>query len=168
MPKPRQSIEDKKQALIDGLVEARRSVLTAVQSLPANCADEIFLGSWSVKDLLAHLIGWDFTNLRAVQEILAGQYPSFFQYFDKDWQSYNRQLVEQYRQESLAALLAAVDDSHRQWLTFLRSLSAEEIVHTKARRATGRTVSIRNLLLSEAGDELNHAQQVIAFRKQRA
>lgn len=25
--------------------------------------DEIFLGDWSVKDLLAHLVGWDYTNL---------------------------------------------------------------------------------------------------------
>jgi hypothetical protein len=138
-----------------------------VQSLPENCRDEIFLGIWTIKDLLAHLVGWDFTNLKAVQEILAGQYPSFFQYYDKDWQSYNHQLVEKYRKESLAEVVAEVEDSHRQLVLFLQSLSAEEVVRGKVRRVNGRSVTIRNLLISEAGDESKHVEQVIAFYEQR-
>ena len=54
----------KKDALIANLVEARKNILNAASALPARQRDEIFLGSWSVKDLLAHLIGWDYTNHR--------------------------------------------------------------------------------------------------------
>jgi hypothetical protein len=166
MPKPRRTLEDKKNEFIDGLVTARRAVLAAVQSLPANRMDEIFLGTWTVKDLLAHLAGWDFTNLQAVQEILAGQRPTFFRYFDQDWHTYNQQLVEQYRIEPWPALWAEVNDSHEQLISFLRGLSAQELVNGKTRSEKGRTVTIRNLLLSEAGDERRHAEQVAAFRAQ--
>jgi hypothetical protein len=57
-------------------------------------------------------VGWDTTNLQAIQEILAGQYPTFSQYFDRDWQSYNARLVEQYKKDPFAELLAEVERSH--------------------------------------------------------
>ena len=54
----------KKDALIANLVEARKNIQNVASALPAKQRDEISLGSWSVKDLLAHLIGWDHTNHR--------------------------------------------------------------------------------------------------------
>ena len=60
----------RKDALIANLAEARKNILNAASALPAKQRDEIFLGSWSVKDLLAHLIGWDYTNIQAVEAIL--------------------------------------------------------------------------------------------------
>ncbi len=162
----RKSMEEKKQDLIEGMVTARSSVLKAVNELPAACLNEIFLGSWSVKDLLAHLVGWDFTNLQAIQEILSGQFPAFFQYYDKDWRTYNSHLVELYRKETMADLLAEVEASHQQLVDFLKSRSAAELVNGKARSEKGRTATIRNLLLSEASDESQHADQVRAFQRQ--
>jgi hypothetical protein len=164
MSRKSETLERKKQALIQGLANARSSLLEAIRSLPENQIDEEFLGSWSVKELLAHLIGWDWTNLQAVREILAGQYPSFFQKYDKDWQSYNRELVERYRKEDWAELLIAALGSHRELISTLQALSADELVNGKARKETGRTVTIRNLLLSEAKDEATHTQQVNAFK----
>ena len=72
----------------------------AAEELPPLLHDQVLLGIWTIKDLLAHLIGWDFTNLQAIQQILAGQYPTFFKYYDKDWQSYNARLVLEYRVEA--------------------------------------------------------------------
>lgn len=161
----RKTREDKKRAWIDGLTAARRSVLEAVRSLPLECADVNFIGTWSVMDLLAHMVGWDYTNIGAIQEILAGQYPSFFRRYDKDWQSYNSELVERYRKETLGESLAELESSHHQLVSFLQRLDAEALVNGKARSERGRTVTIRNLLLSEAGDETEHAKQVLAFRE---
>ena len=161
MSKTRQTIEDKKQDLIAGLEEARRGILAAIQALPPGCEDVIFLGTWSLKDLVAHLVGWDHTNLQAVREILAGQYPSFFQFYDKDWQSYNARLVQQHHKDSLAELLLDAANSHRQLIAFLQSLEAANLLTAKASRPNGRrTVTLRNLLLSEAADEQQHAEQV--------
>ncbi len=54
------TVEDRQQKLIIGLKAARRMVLDAVAMLPDERLDEVFLGDWSVKDLIAHLVGWDF------------------------------------------------------------------------------------------------------------
>ena len=53
----------RKETLLAGRVETRGKILEAAASLAPVQQDEVFLGVWSVKDWLAHLIGWDITNL---------------------------------------------------------------------------------------------------------
>lgn len=159
----RKTVEDHKQELISALAAARNGILEAVQTIPPEQAGLVFLGEWCIKDLLAHFIGWDYTNWQAIQEIMAGNYPTFFQYYDKDWRSYNAELVKTYRKEDLASLFADAAASHQQFTYFLHSLPASDLVHGKARSVKGRTVTIRNLLLSEASDERKHAEQIQAF-----
>lgn len=159
--------ESKKQELIDGLVQARSHILEQVKAAPPAHLDQIFLGSWCLKDLIAHLTGWDYTNLKAAQEILAGKYPSFFQYADKDWSSYNARLVEIYRQEPFRAMLEALESSHRELIDYLRSIPARDLLNRKAKPETGRSVTIKSLIRFEARDEEKHAKQIEAFLRGR-
>ncbi len=159
----RQAAEDKKRELIDNLVAARRLILDIVHGLTQAQAEQVFLGEWSVSDLVAHLVGWDYTNLQAVQEILAGRAPGFFQFYDKDWQTYNRTLVETYKRQPFSALLADVENSQRQLIAFLETVPAKVLIQGKARNLRGRTVSLQSLLRAEARDETQHAEQLRAF-----
>lgn len=149
-----------KLKLIEDLLSARGELLKTIQALTPEQRDQLLIGEWSVKDLIAHLIGWDFTNLEAVQEIRAGRRPTFFQYYDKDWHSYNAQLVSMYKVEPFADLVSAVEASHRELISFLEACSAEEFAQGKVRTSSGRTITIRNLLRAEADDERQHALQV--------
>jgi hypothetical protein len=150
------SAQAEKEALISGLVQARRKVLSAVGQLTAAQQDIVFLGEWSVKDMLAHLAGWDDTNIQAVQEILAGQKPSFWQHYDRDWRSYNAQLVAKYKRDDFAELLAVVEDTHRRLIEFLQTLPADAYIkHPK----------IGTLLRTDIKDCHEHAEQVEAFRR---
>ena len=159
----RRTQDEKKRELIDGLRAARSSILDLVLGLGPEQRDVVFLGEWSVKDLLAHLVGWDITNFQAVEQILEGIYPSFFQHYDKDWHTYNAYLVAQYKIEPFEALLAELDDSHRQLIACLEALPAGDLLNAKALRANGRSVTIRNLLKAEAADESQHALQLSEF-----
>jgi hypothetical protein len=141
----------KKDEIISGLVEVRAKILDAAASLPPGAQDEIFLGEWSLKDVLAHLAGWDYTNLEAVKEILAGQRPSFWEHHDRDWRSYNARLVEQYKREDFDELVASVKESHQKLIGFLQSLPAEEYV---------KKAGIVSLLGAETKDEEEHHRQV--------
>lgn len=145
-----------KDQIISGLVEARRKVLHAASLLSTVQQEEIFLGVWSVKDLLAHLAGWDYTNLQAVQEILAGQKPSFFEHYDRDWKSYNARLVAEYRRDDFAELLALLEESHQKLIEFLQALPADEYLKRKR---------IASLLRLEIRDCQEHHQQVEEFRR---
>lgn len=164
----RKTIEEHKRQLIDGLIIARQEVLSAVESLPPELYDRVFLGIWNVKDILAHLIGWDVTNLQAIQQILAGQYPTFFQYYDTDWHSYNAQLLQNYKVEPFSDLLEWLNNSHRELIGYLESLPANNIVNGKAHKERGRSTSIRNLLIAEAKDERKHGSEIRVFNLQQS
>ncbi len=123
----------------------------------------IYLSAWSIKDLAAHLVGWDETNLEAIQEILGGKVPSFFQYYDRDWQCYNQALVSRHRVEPFSRLLAAAGESHRKLIASLESLPAEALVAARVQRQSKRSITIPILLRAEARDELEHAGQIKGY-----
>jgi len=162
------TIEEHKRQLIDGLIIARQEVLSAIESLPPELYDRVFLGTWNVKDILAHLIGWDITNLQAIQQILAGQYPTFFLYYDTDWHSYNAQLLQFYKVEPFSDLLERLNNSHKELIGYLESLPANDIVNGKAHKERGRSTSIRNLLITEAKDERKHGDEIRMFNLQQS
>lgn len=164
----RENTNKKQTKLLGDLASSRQQILDLVTQIPPDQQNVPFLGKWCVKDLLAHMIGWDVTNQEAVQEILSGQRPHFFQHYDKDWQSYNDRLVAAYRKEPFEALLADAASSHERLLDFLRALPPEAILEGKYKGETGRTVTIRNLLRAEAADEMKHVAQVRAFLEQTA
>lgn len=104
----RATAQARKERVIAELVAARRGILDAVAALPPAKQVEVFLGVWSVKDLLAHLAGWDDANIEATQAIRAGRLPAFYAHYDPDWQTFNARLVAEYRRDDLADLLALV------------------------------------------------------------
>jgi hypothetical protein len=158
-----QSAERQKRALIDGLIRSRQEITRSIQILPPDCLDVVYLGAWSIKDLVAHLVGWDETNLEAIQEILGGKVPSFFQYSDRDWQGYNQVLVSRHRVEPFSRLLAAADESHRKLVASLESLPADALVGARVQRQNKLTITIPILLRAEARDELEHAGQIKGY-----
>ncbi len=160
-----QTPAEQKQMIIDDLAAARNTLLAVVRDLPPDSQDTPCIGTWTVKDLVAHLVGWDFTNLQAIKEILTGQRPSFFQYHDTDWRSYNAQLVETYRIEPLEALLESAAASHQQLVAFLQGLPPAVVLEGKSPKEQGRVITIRRLLNAEAQDERKHRDQVQAYRE---
>ena len=59
------------QELLLAIIETRTAILQEASQLSHEEQNTVFLGVWSVKDLIAHLIGWDFTNLAAEKDIQA-------------------------------------------------------------------------------------------------
>lgn len=153
----------KKDRIISGLVETRRKILDSASSLSPAKQDEIFLGVWSIKDLLAHLVGWDFTNLEAAKAILAGKTPNFYSYHDRDWKSYNARLVAEYKKDDFADLLSSVEDSHQTLIDFLKTIPAEEFDKDRGVRFKGYKVTIARLLKVEIDDERTHHTQIEEF-----
>jgi len=160
--------EERKQQIIADLVDARRKILASAAALPPAQQGAVFLGEWSVKDLLAHLIGWDFANLEAAKEVLAGKLPSFYAHHDRDWKTYNARLVAEHKREDFAALLKAVEDSHRQLVEHLRTVPVEEFGKDRGLRFKGWKVTIAALLRVEASDERRHHEQIEEFRRRTA
>jgi hypothetical protein len=154
-----------KDDLLFGLKAVRESILSEALSLPAKARDTVFLGTWSVMDLLAHLAGWDFANLQAAHDILDGLLPEFYEQHDKDWKSYNAMLVAKYKCVDFMEQIELVRDAQRQLMDFLQALSAEDLKLDTGVRTKGIKVTIARLLQAELEDEKTHFEQVYEFRK---
>lgn len=152
-----------KDQIISGLIDTRNRILSAASELSPVEQDQVFLGIWSVKDLLAHLIGWDYANLEASQAVLEGELPGFYAYKDRDWTSYNARLVAEHRREEIEELLFSVEASHRKLINFLQSIPAEEFDRDRNVRFRRYKVTISRLLQAEMKDEERHYQQIKAF-----
>jgi uncharacterized damage-inducible protein DinB len=154
-----------KDELLFGLKAVRESILNGALALPAEARDRVFLGTWSVMDLLAHLAGWDFTNLQAVQDVLDGLLPEFYDHRDADWRAYNAILVGKYKRADFSEQVQLVRDAQGQLLKFLKNLPAEDFKRDTGVRYKGIKVTMARLIQSELEDEEMHFEQVLAFRK---
>jgi DinB superfamily len=155
------------ERLLADLATVRAAIVEAAQRLPQAHRDDAFLGSWSVRDLRAHLIGWDHTNIAALRDLRAGRRPAFYDRSDIDWASYNAELVTRYRLDDWDALLAALRDAQRAFTATYASLSDADLDRDWDGRWLGRTVSLGGLLRAALRDEREHLRQVEAFAAQR-
>lgn len=154
-----------KDDLLFGLKAVRESILSETLALPAEARDRVFLGTWSVMDLLAHLAGWDFTNLQAARDILDGLLPEFYDHHDKDWKTYNAMLVTKYKRADFREQVNLVREAQKQLIAYLQTLPVEDFKLDTGVRARGIKVTIARLLQAELEDETTHFEQVCEFRK---
>lgn len=162
----RSSPEARKVELLDELERARTTVLDALNSLPPDSRREPFLGIWSSYELVAHLIGWDYTNIQAIADIQADRLPQFYAHRDRDWQTYNARLVREYSKDNWEELMAAVAESYQRLVAVLRALPADEFYKDRGIRFRGWKVLIGRLVEADIKDVTTHAAQVLAFKDQ--
>jgi hypothetical protein len=153
----------RKDDIISALTEVRRKILHMAYTLPREKQGEVFLGEWSAQDLLAHLVGWDHTNMAATKSILSGELPEFYSHHDRDWASYNAFLVERHKTEDYAELLHSVEASHRALVDLLATVPADEFEKDRGVRYKRYKVTIARLLQAEAEDEEEHYRQIREF-----
>ena len=159
----RVTAEEKKAQTLQGVREARRAVLAAAAAVPLEATDTVFLGEWSVKDIIAHIIGWDYANIEAVRAVLAGELPAFYAHRDRDWRTFNAGLVGRYRPEEHEAGLRAAQLSHQALCDLVESIPAAEFAQDHGVRYRGYKVTIARLLAADSKDCHLHAQQIRDF-----
>lgn len=63
------------ESLVDELRLARTAVIEAVSKVARNKREVVFLGDWTLKDLIAHLTGWANYQLEVIKDIQLGRIP---------------------------------------------------------------------------------------------
>jgi uncharacterized damage-inducible protein DinB len=154
-----------KARVIEAVVEARRALMAAASALPASAQEQVFLGVWSANDLMAHMAGWDEANLAAVQEVMEGRVPSFYEHHGPDWRDYNALLVAKYKQETLAQTMALAGKTHHRLIERVQALPAEDFNRDFGVRFRGYKVTIRRLLEADVKDAVTHRGQIEEFAR---
>jgi hypothetical protein len=151
-----------KKVLLNAFHENRMALLECARTWPADRVGEVFLGEWSLLDLLAHLSGWDKANREAVSAVQAGRLPAFYAHKDADWRSFNAMHVRKYRRPTLEGQLAIVQDTFGKLMKALNKVEAEDYYRDYGVRYKGWKVIIARLVESELHDECIHLEQMKA------
>ena len=122
-----------------------------------------FVGHWNLMDVLAHLLGWDYTNVNAIEELKAGTTPAFYRHYDPGWAAYNQQLIDRYGAKDWEALRASLLQSQDAVVAMLRLLTAQELTAELSEPGWRRPVSIAGILRAAISDEREHLAQIRAF-----
>jgi hypothetical protein len=159
---------DRKGEIIAGLIEIRKQIVDTVSGLSAEQQDEVFVGSWSCKDLLAHLAGWDYTNIDAVKDVRAGKTPRVFEHWEPNWVSYNAELIRKYKRDDFTELLAVIKESHQALIEYIRKIPSIDIERDFGIRSPdGTNITAEWFLQFEIEDEGRHYDQIIEWLKGR-
>ncbi len=157
-------IANSKEQVIASLVDARRNIIELARNLSSEQQDAVFLGTWSVTDLLAHLAGWDYANVESVKELTEGARPTVLSQWNPDWQAYNAKLVKQYRRDDFSELLALLQASHRALIDLLQSFEGTDFDRDWGVPARGgKSMTIALWLQGEIDDERKHFDQMKAW-----
>lgn len=155
--------QENKEKVLLALQKVRSRILQAAASLTDHQRDEVFLGVWSIRDLLAHLVGWDVANIEGIEAILAGRLPAFYAHYDRDWQTFNAGLVAEHRGEDWDELLRSVERSHSRLVAVARQVAPAEFFKDRGLRRERYRVTIGRILQAEANDEERHLAQIVGF-----
>ena len=141
------------------LGEGVREIRAAVEAL----SDDAFLGalgSWTPRDVVAHLIGWNRYCVRGARQLLEGERPFYDIDPGEDYSKVNARLVAEYPSENRTELLAEHEKAAHELAEFLRSLSEEQWSGSTGVLLEGEELTIRLTVDWLIEDHHHHSEQI--------
>lgn len=117
---------------------------------------------WTIKDVLAHIVGWDRRTVNTLSFIAAdraGEVPGI------DVETFNRQSVAVCADKTVAEVLAEAEELHRHIIDMITHMDYKEIDRRHDRN--GRVITIRSYVIEiMAEHERAHAAEIELWREQ--
>ena len=117
-------------------------------------------GTWSVKDIIAHVTSWEGESLAHLPAILAGRRPARYSVTYGGIDAFNAQTTQRVRDLTLAEVLRQRDDMHRRLLEFIQNVP--EAAFDRDTRVR------RRLRLDTYGHYPIHAKAIRTWREHRS
>jgi hypothetical protein len=144
------------------LIDTRwRALLASYAGLPDGLLLEPGVaGSWSVKDIIAHVTVWEHEALAHLPVVLAGRRPPRYSVTYGGINAFNALMTERNRALTLPEVLQRRDATHRRLLEFVAQVPDAE--------CAGDTRFRRRLRLDTYGHYAVHTRAILAWRQGRA
>jgi hypothetical protein len=147
-----------KQTELKKVEEGFAALLAAVQGLDERAMSKRFYGDWSVKDILAHISGWQHLGAGWMERMARGEKPTpeGADYSDSD--SWNARFAAAMRAQSGETVVADLRQSHATYLRAARAVADE-------RFGEGKTIN-RLLEGNGYGHYAEHLPAIKEYREQ--
>ncbi len=146
--------------LLDGLHSAYRDFVAGVRSVP----EAMFLtsmNSWSPRDVVAHLIGWNRLMIQSGVSILAGEPPAYYADAPHGFRNINAAFVAAYSFSTKGDALRQLELTMGEFESYIAGLSASQLSSDHGiRHHSGQPATVGKLIGSLAGDYALHARQI--------
>lgn len=149
-------------AIVSDLKYGRTRLLESIAGLSRRELTELpIYEGWTIKDVLAHVVGWDHRVLKTLPLMLQDRASEVA---SVEVDSYNRESVEAWRDKSLAEVLSEVQTTHRRILEIIAGLDHKEIDLRRERH--GKIITIRSYVIDVMIEhDREHAAEIELWRK---
>ncbi|MFQ5829569.1 MAG: ClbS/DfsB family four-helix bundle protein [Candidatus Methylomirabilia bacterium] len=146
-----------KQRLLDESQEQFTALNAAIQGLSESALSEVWLGSWSIRDILIHMSGWHREMGPGLERMARGErpFPEGVSYQDPD--SWNAKFVAAKKHASLPEILKELDASHAYFMAQAAAVAEERFVPEKT--------AYRIVDANTANHYKEHGDQIRAWRQ---
>ena len=148
-----------RQDIIQATEQEYVKLRTAIDGLGEAQMSEVWLGTWGVREIMAHVAGWQVEMLPALERLARGEEPYVKGIYD-DFDRWNARFVETRKDVPTDDLLREVDLSHREFLREVARLSDETLAAGQAARGLVDGVG--------ANHYREHAAQIVEWRARAA
>jgi hypothetical protein len=145
-----------RQELLDKAEQEYDGFKAAIKGLDETQMSQVWLGTWGVREILAHVTGWHREMIPALERLGRGETPYPDGAYD-DFNNWNARFVEARKGRSSADLVREVDASHRELLSAASRLPDEAFGEGKP--ASGLVDGVA------AGHYREHAEQIREWRQ---
>ncbi len=145
-----------KDELLSAAAREYKALHDALQGLNEAQLDEIWLGTWSAKDIVAHIAGWQREMVPVLERLARGERPIREGVSYEDVDAWNARFVAARARASVADLLLELDRSHEAMLRAASAVPAERLLPGKT--------AWRIVDLNSAHHYKEHADQIRAWR----
>lgn len=147
---------DDRQALIETTEREYARLRAAVEGLGEGPMAETWLGTWGVREIMAHIAGWHREMVPAIERLARGEPPYAEGAYD-DFDGWNARFVDARREATAAEILREADASHRDFLRAVGRLSDAQLAPDQPARGLVDGVG--------AGHYREHAAQIAEWRQ---
>ena len=151
------------ETIISDLEYGRAQLFKSIEGLSQRELTELpIYEGWTIKDVLAHIVGWDQRTLKTLPLMLqnrASDIPGV------EVEEHNQESLAAWRDKSLAEVLAAMKSTHQQILGLLSAVDSVEI--DLRRQRNGRIITIRSYVIDVMMEhDRHHAMEIEVWRKE--
>ena len=148
-----------KQDLLNAAAREYKTFHETIQGLNEQHMTEVWLGTWSVRDIVAHITGWHREMVPALERIARGERPVPAGVSYEDVDGWNAKFAAAKRDMAVADVLQEFDESH------------EAFMHAAAQVPDDRFVEGKTAWKIVDGNSAHHyhehAEQIRAWRAER-
>ena len=117
-------------------------------------------GSWSPRDIVAHLVGWNRYIIEGSKQIMKKELPFYDKNPGKNYSKVNAGIVREYPSEDRAELLEELRTSALELKQFLQTLEHSQWGRDYGVRHRGETITIRDTVEELIADYDHHRKQI--------